>query len=180
MLALAHYKKEEMTTSQNDKNWHALYTAPRAEKKVSERLTALGIEHYLPLQKVKHQWSDRIKEVSVPIINGYIFVKIVASDVSRVKGIYGAMAFIHKAGIPIPIPENQISRMRNMVECAQEVVEFSTEKFDNGETITINRGPLEGLIGELVEVNGKHKVLVRLAGFGSALTTVPLSFITKL
>jgi transcriptional antiterminator NusG len=169
-----------MTTAHIEKNWHALYTAPRAEKKVSERLTALGIEHYLPLQKVKHHWSDRMKELTVPIINGYIFVKIEKADEVKVKGVYGVMAFINKAGIPVSIPENQISRMREMVNSAQEEIEFSSEKFEEGESITINKGPLKGLIGELVEANGKHKILVRLEGFGSALTTIPYSYITKL
>jgi transcription termination/antitermination protein NusG len=169
----------KMTEISNKLSWFAIYTAPRAEKKVSERFSALRIEHYLPLQKVKRIWSDRIKEVSVPIINGYIFVNITPQDASKVTAVYGALAFIHKAGIPIVIPENQINRMRVMVDYSTELVEFSTEKFDKGKNITINRGPLQGLRGELVEVNGKHKVLIRLEGFGSALTTIPISFICK-
>jgi transcriptional antiterminator NusG len=169
-----------MTAVSNELSWYAIYTAPRAEKKVSERLSALGIEHYLPLQKVKRHWSDRIKEVTVPIINGYIFVNIALQDTRKVTAVYGALSFIQKAGIPITIPDNQITRMKNMVDFATEIVEFSTEEFDKGETITINKGPLQGLMGELVELNGKHKVLIRIAGFGCALTTVPISFITSL
>ena len=168
-----------MTAASKELSWYAIYTAPRAEKKVSERLSALGIEHYLPLQKVKRHWSDRIKEVLVPIINGYIFVSIAPQDARKVTAIYGALAFIHKAGVPISIPKNQINRMKTLVECSTELVEFSTEKFDKGENITIHRGPLQGLNGELVEVNGKHKVLIRLEGFGSALTIIPISYITK-
>ena len=60
--------------------WYAVYTAPRAEKKVSERFVQEGIEHYLPIQTVKRRWSDRIKEVQVPVVNGYIFVRIMPTD----------------------------------------------------------------------------------------------------
>ena len=30
-------------------NWYVLYTSPRAEKKVDERLKGMGVESYLPL-----------------------------------------------------------------------------------------------------------------------------------
>jgi transcription antitermination factor NusG len=68
-------------------------------------------------------------------------------------------------------------RLKMMVDASDEPVEFCVENFEHGETIRIIRGPLEGLIGELVEVKGKHKVLVRLEKFGCAITTVPISFI---
>lgn len=74
-------------------NWYAVYVAPRAEKKVSERLTASEIPHYLPLRKEKRKWSDRIKEVELPVINGYLFVKIASPRFSEVVKIYGILKF---------------------------------------------------------------------------------------
>ena len=32
-------------------NWNVLYTAPRAEKQVKERIAALGVECFLPLHR---------------------------------------------------------------------------------------------------------------------------------
>jgi len=157
--------------------WYAVYTAPRAEKKVSERFFQMGIEHYLPLQKQKRKWTDRIKEVIVPVVNGYVFVKVSNLDFRKVTAVYGAIAFVREGGQPVPIPESQMVRLKMMVDASDEPVEFCVENFEHGETIRIIRGPLEGLIGELVEVKGKHKVLVRLEKFGCAITTVPISFI---
>jgi len=67
-----------------------------------------------------------------------------------------------------------------MVKYADEQVEFSMEEFIPGETVKIIKGPLEGIMVELIDLNGKHKVIVRLDGFGCALTTVPMSFIERL
>jgi transcription antitermination factor NusG len=159
--------------------WYAVYTAPRAEKKVSERLTFEGIEHYLPLQTVKRRWSDRIKEVQVPVVNGYIFVHITDSDFKNVTNVYGALAFVREGGQPVGIPDNQLERLRFMVEHSEEPVEYHQESFEHGETITITKGPLAGMMGELVEMKGKHKVLIRLERFGCAITTVPMSFVEK-
>lgn len=163
----------------DEPSWYAIYTAPRAEKKVDERLTQAGIEHYLPLQKVKRRWSDRVKEVIVPVVNGYIFVCVSQSDFKKVTNIYGALSFVREGGQPVAIPEKQMEILRFMVENADEEVVYSSESFEHGESITIIKGPLQGMMGELIEIKGNHKVLVRLEKFGCAITTVPMSFISK-
>ena len=169
-----------MKDNEKGQNWYAVYTAPRAEKKVSERFTNSKIEHYLPLKKVKHQWTDRVKEILMPVINGYIFVKITVSEFQKVTSIYGSIAFVREGGNPVQIPENQITNMRKMVEMADELVEFTNENFGTGQIISIIKGPLEGMEGELVRLNGRHKVLIRIAGLGSAFTTIPISYIREI
>jgi len=159
--------------------WYAVYTAPRAEKKVSERFLQEGIEHYLPLQKVKRKWSDRIKVVEVPVVNGYIFVHIGTTQFIKVTHVYGALSFVREGGQPSPIPDKQLETLRFMVENADDEVEYIQESFDRGESIMITKGPLAGMMGELVEMKGKHKVLIRLEKFGCAITTVPASFVEK-
>ena len=53
-------------------NWNVLYTAPRAEKQVKERIAALGVECFLPLHRTPRVWSDRVKIVEVPLFSSYI------------------------------------------------------------------------------------------------------------
>ncbi len=168
-----------MDNDKKDEHWYAVYTAPRAEKKVSERFISLGIKHYLPMRKVKHRWSDRIKEVLLPVVNGYIFVCINNLEFNNVTKVYGAVAFVRERGTPVQIPENQICIMQKMVELSEEPIEFNSENHVRGENITVTKGPLQGMIGELVEVNGKHRVMIRINGLGCAITSVPLSFIKK-
>ena len=168
-----------MMNPSDERRWYAVYTAPRAEKKVDERLKVAGIEHYLPVQKVKRRWTDRIKEVIVPVVNGYIFVCIAETDFTKVTTIYGALSFVREGGRPVAIPDKQMENLRFMVENADEEIEYCEDAFDRGEAISIIKGPLTGMMGELVEVKVKHKVLVRLEKFGCAITTVPISFISR-
>ena len=58
------------------KDWFALYTKARAEKKLGLALDRLGIENYLPLISEKRQWSDRVKVIESPLFKSYIFVRI--------------------------------------------------------------------------------------------------------
>lgn len=162
------------------KQWYAVYTAPRAEKKVSKRFTELDIEHYLPLQKVMRKWSDRMKEVEVPVMNGYIFVRIYKKDFDSILKVFGALAFVKEFYKPVAIPEKQIEMLKFMVEYSDEKVEFYQDDLEIGKPVKISKGPLQGLIGELLIKKGKHKVVIRIEKFGCALTTIPTSFITKL
>lgn len=68
--------KEFSTASKSTLNWYVLYTKPRHEKKVAERLSEAGYTTYCPLYKVKRQWSDRTKIVEEPLFRSYIFILI--------------------------------------------------------------------------------------------------------
>lgn len=160
--------------------WYAIYTAPRAEKKVAERFTNEHIEHYLPIHKVMRKWSDRMKEVEVPVVNGYIFVHISERQFDAVLKTFGAIQFVREFNKPVPIPDQQLVKLRFMVDNAEGPIDFSLEELEPGILISITRGPLQGLIGELKEVKGKHKVVIRIDTFGCAMTTIPLSFVTPL
>ena len=54
-------------------------------------------------------------------------------------------------------------------------MEISTVDLPVGSYVRVVLGKLAGLEGELVEVRGKHRIMVRLEHLGCALTTVPLS-----
>ena len=161
-------------------NWYAVYTASRAEKKVSERLTQAGIEHYLPLQTVIRVWSDRRKKVEVPVISGYLFVHIPESEIARVRTVPGVAFFLREFGHPAVIPDVQIETLRFMVGNAEEPVEFTPEQFVPGDAVRVTRGQLAGMVGELVQLQGKYKVALRIASFGCALVNVPIGSLEKL
>ena len=60
---------------EDKKDWYAIYTMPRSEKKVYNRIIESGIEAYLPLLTTVRIWSDRKKKVSLPLIPSFVFIK---------------------------------------------------------------------------------------------------------
>ena len=55
---------------------YVLYTKPRNEKKVAQRLSEAGCTIYCTLQKARRQWSDRVKVDEEPLFKGYAFIHI--------------------------------------------------------------------------------------------------------
>ena len=120
--------------------WYAVYTTSRAEKKVKQRLDESGIENYLPLRTEIRIWSDRKKKVSLPLIPGYIFVRIAVEDMLKILNIPGVVTFLREKSVPAAIPDDQIHRLRMIVEHAFDEVEFLTSHVNVGDKVRVKQG----------------------------------------
>lgn len=159
--------------------WFAAYTKPKNEKKVLERLTANGIEAYLPLQKSLKQWSDRKKLVEEPVIRSYIFVRITEKDYYKVLNTVGVIRYVTFEGKAAPIPNKQIEILRLLLE-QNFAIEAVDEQLQPGEMVEIRMGTLMGITGELVEHKGTKKVIIRIDHIShSLLVTLPKEYVSK-
>jgi transcription antitermination factor NusG len=149
--------------------WFALYTKPRAEKKVYENLKAKGIEVYLPVRKVLQQWSDRKKWVDIPLINSYIFVYITKSDYVNVLETQGVVMFVYnkKRGVAT-ISDTEMQIMKRAVDSKLQL-NIEPTNIQKGQTVTITTGPLKGLTGEVMNINGNKKLYLNIVELGYSL-----------
>jgi transcriptional antiterminator RfaH len=159
--------------------WYAIYTHPRAEKLVNERLIEIGVETYLPLQKTYRQWTDRKKLIEKPLLSSYVFVKVIPVDFPKVYKIIGVVKFVSFEGQPGAIPQKQIDNLRLLIDSKAEV-EVTTEKFDKGDNVEVITGSLKGLTGELIKTGRKKIVIIRIDKLEqNIIVTIPVSFLRK-
>jgi transcription antitermination factor NusG len=146
---------------ENLQHWYAVYTKPRSEKKLAERLKEQGIESFLPLRRTLKQWSDRKKMVDEPLISSYVFVNIFQHNYFEVLNTPGAVRYIWFCGKPAVIPETQIKNLKLIL--SQEVdIDCVSTTLPRGTVVKVVSGPLKELTGELVNYAGKHKVVIRI------------------
>ncbi len=148
-------------TNTAEEKWYAVYTQPRAEKQVYQRLVENGIETYLPLQKTIRQWSDRKKVVEKPLLSSYIFVKIIPKNFPFVYKTYGVVKFVSFEGQPVAIPQKQIDTLRLIIDSNADI-EVSSEKFEKGDNVEVVAGALAGLTGELIKIGTHNRFVVRI------------------
>jgi len=151
----------EADTASPRRNWYAVYTKSRAEKKVMSRLGEAGLEVFLPMQKTIRKWSDRRKVVDVPIISSYVFVKIRKSDFGSVLRCSGVVKFITFEGTPVKIPDEQITNLKILSNSDADVF-VTRDVFIKGDLVEVLYGSLAGLRGELVRVGNRRKVVMRI------------------
>ena len=154
-----------------------MYTAPRSEKKVEQRLREKGLEVYLPIVEEVRQWSDRKKKVEEPLIRSYIFVRISEKEYFDVLNTQHIVRFITFEGKAASIPENQIDTLRKLLSTDTEVDVIDTP-LEAGDPVVVAKGPLLGLTGELLEYKQRKRVLVKLLHTGKTLVVnLPLGFL---
>jgi transcription antitermination factor NusG len=137
----------------NTPQWVAVYTASRAEKAVTERISQdLHLETYLPLHRVLRKWSDRMKSVEVPLLPSYTFVKMTERDLYYVYDVQGVTGFVRFPSTGIAtIPQFEIDAMRRLAEADKEVYVHNTSLLRKGASVRIVAGHFEGLQGSIIK-----------------------------
>jgi transcriptional antiterminator RfaH len=143
------------------KNWYAVYTKSRAEKKLHAHLCDKKINSFLPLRKELKLWSDRKKWVEGPLLPSYLFVEVTAADHFDVLNTPGAVRYISFEGRPTAIPEKQITDLRRLIGINPENIEVEYAHVKRGDHVEVTSGALRGIIGEVVQIKGKYRILLR-------------------
>lgn len=161
------------------KNWYALYTKSRSEKKVNQELTTKGVECYLPLEKTLKLWSDRKKWVEEPFIRSYVFVYTGEDELQHALNTPGVVSVIKFGGKPAVVQEDHIKIIKSLLSSSEEY-EISAENFEQGEKVEVTRGSMKGFFGEMVHHLNKYKVLIRISSINqNLLIRINPSFLRK-
>ena len=143
----------------HSKRWYVALVRMHHEKKVSERLDKMGIENFIPVQQELHQWSDRRKMITSVLLPMMVFVHVDPKERMEV------LSF------------STVSRFRFMLDYSTESVSMNSSPLARGEQVRVIKGPLTGLVGELVNVDGKSKIAVRLNMLGCACVDMPIGYV---
>lgn len=140
--------------------WFAVQTYPRHEKRIAGQLAMRGIDIYLPLLRRLHQWSDRRKQVELPLFPCYVFVRIAPSAERRVQVLQasGIIGFVGNGRQGTPIPDSQIEDIRTLLENKVALDPYPFLKI--GQRVRIRGGSLEGIEGILVRRNGMRRLVI--------------------
>jgi len=137
-------------------NWFVLYTTPRAEKQLAERLTNQGITCFLPLHKTPRKWSDRVKMVEVPLFSSYLFVNTLPEKLYDILKVPGAVRFIWFEGKPAIVDKREIDAIKKFLTYA----EGKECLYEINDELKIAFGPLTDKVGKLKKIQGKYLLLM--------------------
>jgi transcription antitermination factor NusG len=142
--------------------WYLIYTKPRHEKKVHAHLTEKNIDAFLPTTKKLKVWHDRKKYVDEPLFPSYVFIYLNSMQ-HYYEGIdaAGSLYYVKKGKEIARVSDTVFNNMRLATNQAKEI-EVSDIRFQPGRRLVIGKGALAGLSCEVVQCNGKNKLLVRV------------------
>src|ERR1043166_6084205 len=161
------------TRHQDRGSWVVVWTEARAEKKVESRLAAQGIEPWLPKFTDRRQWSDRWRNVVLPLFPGYLFARA-GSNIGALLRIPGVMTVVKNGGAPAMLTDDFVARLRSAVEAPgiEAAPVIDAMQFDVDDEVIVSEGPLAGARGFVREIRSHRRLViwVREIGRGVAFT----------
>ena len=139
--------------------WYALHTRHQHEKLVARSLVCKGFEIFLPQYNVVRKWSDRTKQITLPLFPCYVFVRGGLAKRLAVLTTPGVHGFVGFAGHAAPIPENEIEAVR---KAAQNATIEPHPFLKCGDRVRVISGPLEGVEGVLVRKKNSFRLVLSL------------------
>jgi transcription antitermination factor NusG len=96
-------------------SWFALNTRFRYEDYVAKQLGAKGYEILLPVYRCRRRWSDRMKNVDLPLFPGYLFCRFDANDRLPILTTPGMIQVVGFGKTPVPVEESEIVAIQRAI-----------------------------------------------------------------
>jgi transcription antitermination factor NusG len=119
-----------------------------------------GYTEFLPLYRKRSRWSDRVKDLDLPLFPGYIFSKFEAQRCLPILVIPSVVGIVGVGRHPEPVNESELTAVRRLVESGAPVMPWPF--LQAGDLVLIEKGPLAGLEGILVQTKGQYRAVVSL------------------
>ena len=148
------------TEAAQREQWFALQLRPNHERAVQAALRIKGYTEFLPLYRKRSRWSDRVKDLDLPLFPGYIFSKFELQRRLPIIVIPGVAGIVGVGRHPEPINESELTAVRRFVESGAPVMPWPF--LQAGDLVLIEKGPLAGLEGILVQTKGQYRAVVSL------------------
>jgi len=147
-----------MQISGGEPFWFALTIKRNWEKHVAELLRGKGYECFLPQYRSRRRWSDRYKEIELPLFPGYVFCRFDPTRRLPILTTPGVVTVVGNGRVPIPVDDSEIAAVRRVVSADLQVQPWPY--LHVGQRVAIEDGVLAGLEGILLDVKKSWRLVV--------------------
>jgi transcription antitermination factor NusG len=142
--------------------WYGIRVRSKCEKLVSATLEGKGYEAFLPLYRAGRVWSDRSKELDLPLFPGYTFCRLdVQSRLMPVFTTPGVISIVGAGRTPVPISTSELDTVRAVIKSG--LLALPWPSLIAGTRVFIERGPLAGVEGMILKTDKRWRLLVSIS-----------------
>jgi transcription antitermination factor NusG len=137
---------------------HALSVKHQHEKAIEAALSQKGFEAFSPMYRSRRQWSDRTKEIELPLFAGYVFCRFAYRAKAYVLNTPAISRVVEFGGKPAAVPHAEIEAVRAVAASRLPLRPWPHLK--PGDRVRVERGPLRGVEGILVREKDAVELIV--------------------
>jgi len=141
--------------------WFAIMVRTGREKTTTLLLENAGYECFLPVSKFTRRWSDRMKEIEVPLFPGYLFCRMDPYNRLPVLMTPGVIQIVGTGKTLIPVEEEEITAIQRIVKNGLSTMPWPYLQV--GHLARIEEGPLRGMTGIIVRIKSGMKLVLSVS-----------------
>jgi transcription antitermination factor NusG len=138
--------------------WFAILARTGREKNATLLLENAGYECYLPVIRFTRQWSDRLKEIELPMFPGYLFCRMNPHNRLPVLTTPGVIQIVGVGKTPIPVEEQEIDTIQRVGKSGISLMPWPYLQV--GHVAEIEEGPLRGVTGIVIRIKSGLKLVL--------------------
>ena len=139
--------------------WYAIRTQSKFENLAPATLRGKGYEEFLPLYRSRRRWSDRVKELDLPLFPGYLFCRFDVHDrLLPILTTPGVISIVGAGKTPIAVPDEEIATVQAILRSGLPSRPWPC--LTAGSKVLIERGPLAGIEGIALRVDKTFRLVV--------------------
>ena len=139
-------------------DWFVVQVKPRHEKAVSANFEYRGLEPFLPLYLARNKWSDRTREVQLPLFPGYVFCKFNPIRRTPILSTPGVFDIVRCGRDPVPVAPEEMSALQQLMRSG--IPSQPWPHVEVGQPVEIEDGPLAGCQGVVVEIKKQVRLVL--------------------
>ena len=165
-------------------HWYAARVKYRTEKKIKSFLEENQIECYIPFKKVIVEQEGKRIEKEKPALPCFVFVRASyrkALDIALACSY--SLSYIYSLDTKKlqVVPDKQMQDFMFLLDFPEKSFQIENTNLKKGDRVRVAHGEFAGIEGELIRIKGHKRVVVRLEGLFSLVTTyIPGSYLEKI
>jgi transcription antitermination factor NusG len=140
--------------------WYGLCVRSKSEQLSATALRGKGYDPFVPSYKARRRWSDRVKEIELPLFPGYVFCRLNTTNRLPVLTSPGVVGIVRIGKVPVPIEESEIEAIRAVV--ASGLASRPSPFPRTGDRVRVCSGPLRGVEGVVTRVDDRQSLVVSI------------------
>jgi transcription antitermination factor NusG len=138
--------------------WYALSVKHQHERSAGMALGSKGFEALAPTYRARRQWSDRAKNLDLPLFSGYVFCRFDFAQRIPVLDTPGVARIVGFGNGPAPVADEEIAAIQRVVASGLAVRPWPHLK--PGDRVRVEHGPLRGVEGILLKEKESLRLIV--------------------
>jgi transcription antitermination factor NusG len=144
----------------SEQRWYALTVPYQHERQTEKALQSKGLETLLPVYRSRRQWSDRVKDVEIPLFAGYVLCHFDLNDRIHVMDTPGVARIVGFGGMPAALEDSEIGSIQQMVLSKLPLAPWPYLKA--GDRVRVEHGPMRGQEGTLVRTKDSLHLVINI------------------